>query len=185
MCIRDRQWSTRDLLYRLPSNAVLRQAAQGKAPIPEAGALHAIYVNEIARYEDRQKQKEQKKQQESKLASGQTMASSDREDGLNSQSAPRPVRNAQTDSNESNIAPSPSTTPDPQPFNEADTARIVALAPPQRVATLATMPVSYTHLDVYKRQAGANPLQVCRRKRRMLQRIRHQLQAAPHMLRQK
>jgi uncharacterized protein (DUF1800 family) len=71
------QWSTRDLLYRLPSNAVLRQAAQGKAPIPEAGALHAIYVNEIARYEDRQKQKEQKKQQESKLASGQTMASSD------------------------------------------------------------------------------------------------------------
>jgi len=134
------QWSTRDLLYRLPSNAVLRQAAQGKAPIPEAGALQAIYVNEIARYEDRQKQKEQKKQQESKLVSGQTMASSEREDGLNSQSAPRPVRNAQTDSNESNIAPSPSTTPDPQPFNEADTARIVALAPPQRVATLATMP---------------------------------------------
>jgi len=26
------QWSTRDLLYRLPSNAVLRQAAQGKRP---------------------------------------------------------------------------------------------------------------------------------------------------------
>ncbi len=134
------QWSTRDLLYRLPSNAVIRQAAQGKAPIPEAGALHAIYGDEIARYEDRRKQKEQKKQQESQLASAPPMAPSDREDGLNSQSASRSVRNAQTDSNESNIAPSLSMTPDSQLFNEADTARIIALPPPQRVATLATMP---------------------------------------------
>ncbi len=57
------QWSTTDLLVRLPSNAVIRQAADGKIAVPPTGALHAVYENEIARYENRQQQKAEKKQQ--------------------------------------------------------------------------------------------------------------------------
>jgi len=56
------QWQPQDLLYRLPSGAIIRQAAQGKIPVPEGGALHSIYSNEIARYEERQQQKQQSKQ---------------------------------------------------------------------------------------------------------------------------
>ena len=43
------QWSTEDLLFRLPSNAVIRQAMDGKLPFPQRGTLHAIYENQIYR----------------------------------------------------------------------------------------------------------------------------------------
>jgi uncharacterized protein (DUF1800 family) len=52
-----------DLLYYLPSNAVIRQAIDGKAPLPERPALHAIYENEMARVEFRRQEKEQQKLQ--------------------------------------------------------------------------------------------------------------------------
>jgi uncharacterized protein (DUF1800 family) len=51
-----------DLLFYLPSNAVIRQAIDGKAPVPERPALHAIYENEIARVEFRRQEKELKQQ---------------------------------------------------------------------------------------------------------------------------
>ena len=43
------QWSTQDLLFRLPSNAIIRQAADGKIEIPQNGTLHAVYENQIYR----------------------------------------------------------------------------------------------------------------------------------------
>ena len=45
------QWSTQDLIFRLPSPAVIRQAADGKVQIPESGTLHAVYENQIYRYQ--------------------------------------------------------------------------------------------------------------------------------------
>ena len=36
------QLNTADLLYRLPSGALIRQTAAGKLPMPQGGALHAI-----------------------------------------------------------------------------------------------------------------------------------------------
>jgi hypothetical protein len=39
------QWSTQDLLYRMPSQAMIRQAADGKINIPASGTLHAVYEN--------------------------------------------------------------------------------------------------------------------------------------------
>lgn len=48
-----------DLLVQLPSGAVIRQTAAGKIPMPAGGTLHSIYSNEIARYQERQKKKEQ------------------------------------------------------------------------------------------------------------------------------
>jgi uncharacterized protein (DUF1800 family) len=47
------QWSTQDLLYRMPSQAMIRQAADGKINIPPSGTLHAVYENQIYRYQMR------------------------------------------------------------------------------------------------------------------------------------
>ncbi|HUV71019.1 MAG TPA: DUF1800 domain-containing protein [Terracidiphilus sp.] len=52
------QWSTEDLLYRLPSNAEIRQAmTTGRVPIPTDGTLHAIYENQIYRLEAKKAEK--------------------------------------------------------------------------------------------------------------------------------
>ncbi len=45
------QWSTQDLLYRMPSNAMIRMAADGKIEIPQTGTLHAVYENQIYRFQ--------------------------------------------------------------------------------------------------------------------------------------
>lgn len=128
------QWSTQDLLYRMPSNAVIRQAAQGKVPIPETGALHAIYVNEIARYEDRQKQKEQKKQKEQAQLENTTMAATAVEPPMS------PNAGTQAESiDPTKMAPSGADADQP-PFGEDEIARIMDLPPAQRVVHVATMP---------------------------------------------
>lgn len=53
------QLSPADLLYNLPSDALIRQAADGKIPIPTDPTLHAIYENQIARYQLRKEEKKQ------------------------------------------------------------------------------------------------------------------------------
>jgi uncharacterized protein (DUF1800 family) len=54
-------WSPEDLLFRLPSNAVIRQVIDGKAPMPEKGALYAVYENQVTRVSAKRQQQEQKK----------------------------------------------------------------------------------------------------------------------------
>jgi uncharacterized protein (DUF1800 family) len=55
------QWNTEDLLYRLPSNAEIRQAMNtGRVPIPANGTLHAIYENQIYRIQSKKDEKAQK-----------------------------------------------------------------------------------------------------------------------------
>ncbi len=49
--------STRDLLFRAPSNALVRQAANGRLPIPENPFLHAVYENAIYRLNERKEAK--------------------------------------------------------------------------------------------------------------------------------
>ena len=138
------QWSPQDLLFRLPSNAVIRQAADGKVPIPEGAALHAVYVNEIARYQVRQQQKEQQKQQASLSASAAIPGPSMNGQPMNGDAArmapepPQPVP-AQPDSAQMSMIPAAETRPEQRPPDEAQIARILALAPQQRVARLATM----------------------------------------------
>jgi len=43
------QWAPEDLMYRAPNNAVIRQALNGKAPMPDRGTLRAVYENQIYR----------------------------------------------------------------------------------------------------------------------------------------
>jgi uncharacterized protein (DUF1800 family) len=47
------QWSTQDLMFRMPGPAIIRQVADGKIEIPRGGTLHAVYENQIYRYQMR------------------------------------------------------------------------------------------------------------------------------------
>ena len=58
------QWNTEDLLRRLPSNAVIRQAIDGKVPVPDSGVLHAVYEDQMYRIEEKKQDKRDKAQRE-------------------------------------------------------------------------------------------------------------------------
>jgi uncharacterized protein (DUF1800 family) len=69
------QANPQDLLLRLPSNAVIRQAIDGKMPIPPSGALNAVYENEMARVEFRKQENEKKKLEQASTLGGGTTGS--------------------------------------------------------------------------------------------------------------
>ena len=56
------QWSPADLLFRAPSNAIIRQAIDGKFPVPERGILHAVYEDQIYRVTEKRQEQAQKKE---------------------------------------------------------------------------------------------------------------------------
>jgi uncharacterized protein (DUF1800 family) len=68
------QWSTQNLVFRMPSPAMIRQAANGKIEIPPNGTLHAVYENQIYRL---QAKKAAQEQQVSKSASQQVSGPAD------------------------------------------------------------------------------------------------------------
>ncbi|MGO9797741.1 MAG: DUF1800 domain-containing protein [Terracidiphilus sp.] len=79
------QWSTQDLMFRMPSPAMIRQAADGKIEIPQGGTLHAVYENQIYRYQLR---KAAQQQQASKSASQQGSGPADTGNPAMSATAP-------------------------------------------------------------------------------------------------
>ena len=133
------QWSTQDLLVRLPSNAMIRQAADGKVPVPEHGALHAVYVDEIARYENRQQQKAQKQQQATLTATAAMTvpANGAQPNGTQQSMAPEAVQPVavQADAGQTMAVANA----EPPPPDEAKINRILALPPAQRVAQMVAM----------------------------------------------
>ena len=54
------QWSMQDLFFRLPSNPIIRLAAQGRVDIPQVGTLQAVYENQIYRIQARKEAKAEK-----------------------------------------------------------------------------------------------------------------------------
>jgi uncharacterized protein (DUF1800 family) len=139
------QRNPQDLLYYLPSNAVIRQSIDGKAPVPDRPALHAIYENEIARVEYRRQKKEQEKQQ---VASNVAMAvpatappttaatiGSMMEDGGPAKAAPEPRQ--ETQSNQMTMAPA--TDKQEPAIDPSVVAGILALPAQQRIARVASM----------------------------------------------
>ena len=64
-------WSPEDLLFRLPSGAVIRQVIDGKAPMPDKGALYSVYENQVSRVTAKRQEQELKK---SLPAGAQTVA---------------------------------------------------------------------------------------------------------------
>ena len=115
------QWATAQLLYYLPSNAVIRQATNGKVNIPADPVMRAIYENQIARIKARK---------ENKALSGQAAQPQDTMAANSAMAA-----NAEN-SNDMNAAESAAAAPQ---FSSADIDNILALAPQQRVQRLAGM----------------------------------------------
>ena len=115
------QWNPEDLLFRMPSNAIIRQAIDGKAPIPDRGALHAVYENQIYRVS-------QKKQEKTLRVADLTSPVAHPTGAMN---APSPTQR-ETEKAEN---PTPMTR-DPDPFqaNRADSGTMIAgnapIAPP-------------------------------------------------------
>jgi uncharacterized protein (DUF1800 family) len=132
------QWSTQDLIFRLPSNAMIRQAADGKVPVPNEGALHAVYADEIARYQNRQLQKEQQKQQQTSLTASTVMPVAMNGQPTTTANMRRP-NDAPAESGQM-MAPPSDYAPEQPTFTDAQIVRILALPPQQRVARLVNMP---------------------------------------------
>ncbi|MFZ0746581.1 MAG: DUF1800 domain-containing protein [Terracidiphilus sp.] len=152
------QLSVEDLLYRLPSNAVIRQTINAGLPVPQGEILHAVYENQIDRVAARRQQQELKKtadQNASEMAkavpgtspSVRGMAAEVTMDGgAEKAESPTPMAKepapAQRNENQSAQmampdpdSPHAETPPDESLFNS-----VVALLPQQRVARLAAMP---------------------------------------------
>ena len=62
------------LLFRFPSNAIIRQVADGKAPIPKNPALMAIYDNQLARVEEKRQEKDKQNQQQASIVPNAAIA---------------------------------------------------------------------------------------------------------------
>src|ERR1039458_2216763 len=134
------QWTTAQLLYYLPGNAIIRQAINGKAPVPESGVLHAIYENQIDRLQTRKDQQPNKQ-----LASDGTMmtaeaSTTDQGSGMapnTTSMAPASAQPSISPTEQMDMSAQPADT-QPQ-FDPSSIAPILALPPAQRVAKLAAM----------------------------------------------
>jgi uncharacterized protein (DUF1800 family) len=152
------QLDTQTLLVRYPSNAIIRQIADGKATMPQHPALKPIYENELARVEQRRQEREQKNQQQASVTpiaapnpsaainpamSPQAMAESMIQDqppaaSKSEASAPMTMAPAPTDSGQmSRMAAAPNAAQPPFPPDQI--GRILALPPSQRINFLGAM----------------------------------------------
>ncbi|MGA7245487.1 MAG: DUF1800 domain-containing protein [Terracidiphilus sp.] len=136
------QWNPEELLYRLPSNAIIRQTLDGKLPVPERGALHAVYENQMYRVSVKRQEKAQKKaddqakpQMTANAASPQMAAAGggngDVAEALMQAAAPP---QGAMDASQMTSAKMPTT-----PVDDGEFRRVLDLAPQQRVLHLVAM----------------------------------------------
>jgi uncharacterized protein (DUF1800 family) len=160
------QWTTAQLMYYLPGNAVIRQAMNGKGQVPQNGVMHAIYENQINRLQTRKLAKEEKNSavpgnnaqpQTPRAATAGTMAEAPASTAMTEQSnamaasTPAVGQDSQPSMNAASqvspgqmemnaTAPPNARSQDNQPqFDPAAIASILALQPQPRVNRLASM----------------------------------------------
>jgi uncharacterized protein (DUF1800 family) len=126
-------WSPAELLFRAPSNAIIRQAIDGKMAVPERGTLHAVYENQMYRVSERK----QEKQQQSAIASPKAMKAETSPDNTVTSSDNQPSSQSATEA--ASIAANSPEMNSASPVDEAQLRRIIDLPPQQRVAQLAAM----------------------------------------------
>jgi uncharacterized protein (DUF1800 family) len=133
------QWSMQDLFFRLPSNPIIRQAANGKVEVPESGTLHAVYEDQMYRIQAKKEAKAEKgavaANQPPGLANGAVNQSmmSEANDGMtaNTQSMGQPA-SAQTAPDPSmaqNMAPGMAQNKPAQPAGAMQSPDMNAMAP--------------------------------------------------------
>jgi uncharacterized protein (DUF1800 family) len=156
------QLAPQDLLFRFPTNGVIRQTIDKKAPEPQSAALRIVYDNDIFRYDQRRQEKQQKQQ----LASANQPASASMYPSMAGQ--PTASAGMQTPVSDGNMAMTTPSLPsiaaqgdqdlanpaanetfrkkkaqalaDRAPVDPSLVAELAALPPQQRVARIATMP---------------------------------------------
>jgi uncharacterized protein (DUF1800 family) len=158
------QWSMQDLFFRLPSNPIIRQAAQGKVEIPQGGTLQAVYENQIYRIQARKEAQADKRaaaaNQTPGLANGPVNQSMNAEGDMGTNGSmtpnatamnpPAAVQNAPDQpamaqpSDMNAMTPAAAATNSDQtpalpPVDDAVIQRILALPPQQRVMRLQSM----------------------------------------------
>ncbi len=133
------QWSTADLLYRMPSNAIIRQAINGRFPIPKSGALQAVYENQIYRVEARQQQIKAISPSPQQPAATPGPPSPGMSMNADAERAENPSPMRKEPANNAGNTGNAFDTPLPTPIDPAFLQSILAQPPLQRVATLAAM----------------------------------------------
>jgi uncharacterized protein (DUF1800 family) len=130
------QWSVQDLIYRIPSNAMIRQAMDGRIQIPARGTLHAVYENQIYRQQEKKAEKQEQKQ-----AEAQTSA----QNGAQAAAAANPMAQPAAGAPDMNVAPA---------MNN-DSAETAAPANSQNAARVSSAAI-LNQLDQLSGPAGAN-----------------------------
>jgi uncharacterized protein (DUF1800 family) len=122
------QWSTQDLMFRMPGPAIIRQVADGKIEIPRGGTLHAVYENQIYRYQMRKAAQAEK---QTAANQGQVAAGGAQSPAMSGNASESPSANANMDAG---MSPSPAAAAQPgaaqQPdMNAATTPAMNTLSP--------------------------------------------------------
>ena len=132
------EWSSEELLRRLPSNAVIRQAIDGKVAVPESGVLHAVYEDQMYRVAEKKQEKQDKAQAGTNSASMTAPATME---AGNDGAAKLPgsldaegAKNQQMDRDTSPPAPGEARTIDPERIRA-----VLALQAQERIARLIAM----------------------------------------------
>jgi uncharacterized protein (DUF1800 family) len=139
------RWTTAQLLYYLPGNAMIRQAGNGRANIPADPVIHAIYENQIARMQERKENKANK----GLAAQPQTDAATSDAATAGAAASPPPAMSPTQEmadnaaamapaQNANNMSANGSARAQSQ-FSQAEIGNILALEPQQRVFRLAGM----------------------------------------------
>jgi uncharacterized protein (DUF1800 family) len=131
------QWSPQDLLFRVPSNAIIRLALDGKIPVPERGALHSVYENQMYRVSMKRQEKEQKKadEQTKPQMAANTIADGGNNDAAEALMQASGQQQSAMDSTQMNVAKAAPTTP----VDGGEFRRMLELPPQQRVLHLVAM----------------------------------------------
>jgi len=134
------QWSARDLMFRMPSPAIIRQAADGKIETPGSGTLHAVYENQIYRFQLRKAAQAEK--QTATANRGQTPAPAMQDPAMNTAPAmnamtPAPAQNADQDRGRS--ARAEQVQAERADADEPLIASVLSLQPAERVQRLQQM----------------------------------------------
>jgi len=137
------QLSSEELLYRMPSNAVIRQALAGKVPVPEQGALHAVYENQMFRVAEKKQEK-----QNDVPASKSDRASAPAMDAsaamTTDNAAAKLLDSLDADAEDTRPANAMAAAPAPSGMEPSRIAALLALPPEQRIIRLSTMqPVEF------------------------------------------
>jgi len=145
------QGDEQQLLYRFPSNELIRQAMNGRAAIPQDRVLNAIYQNQIDRTSARQQARQQKKDdspapQQPATPAPHTLALSAAMEAMTGDGdaekseSPNPMAKDPVPAESAAAMPAPANPAPQPPADEALLSSLASLPPQQRLLRLASMP---------------------------------------------